>query len=162
MSPPVTNYGHADDVFASAVPPSMVEQEAATSIQQENDGGLQAFYPVAHTSPHGPRMSLPQRRPPDPPNAPYVTGPPQTDQQALSSAGLGMHPFLPVTVTLESSLPEIEIKQSRPKPQCWDHGCNGRQFKRKEWERDEGGMPTLWHGIHTDDSAEWAYDGWQV
>jgi hypothetical protein len=23
---------------------------------------------------------------------------------------------------------QVRVVQSRPKPQCWEHGCNGRQF----------------------------------
>lgn len=23
---------------------------------------------------------------------------------------------------------QVRVVHSRPKPQCWDHGCNGRQF----------------------------------
>ncbi|EHY58006.1 hypothetical protein ABEF92_002983 [Exophiala dermatitidis] len=34
----------------------------------------------------------------------------------------------PANLTLESTPTPIELKPSRPKPQCWDHGCNGRQF----------------------------------
>lgn len=30
--------------------------------------------------------------------------------------------------TLASSGADFEIMPSRPKPQCWEHGCNGRQF----------------------------------
>ncbi|ETN39683.1 uncharacterized protein HMPREF1541_05909 [Cyphellophora europaea CBS 101466] len=36
--------------------------------------------------------------------------------------------FPPVQNALESSTDEVEIMSPRPKPQCWDHGCNGRQF----------------------------------
>lgn len=31
-------------------------------------------------------------------------------------------------VMLESSHAQVEVVSSRPKPQCWEHGCNGRQF----------------------------------
>jgi hypothetical protein len=40
----------------------------------------------------------------------------------------GQAPFPPMPATLESSHNEPEVSSSRPKPQCWEHGCNGRQF----------------------------------
>lgn len=42
------------------------------------------------------------------------------------STGLPSYPL--VNVPLESSAGDATIVPSRPNPQCWDHGCNGRQF----------------------------------
>lgn len=36
--------------------------------------------------------------------------------------------FPPIPQPLESTPNEVDIVGSRQKPQCWDHGCNGRQF----------------------------------
>ncbi|KAK5093819.1 hypothetical protein LTR70_001541 [Exophiala xenobiotica] len=36
--------------------------------------------------------------------------------------------FPPIPQTLESTPNEVDIVGNRQKPQCWDHGCNGRQF----------------------------------
>lgn len=42
---------------------------------------------------------------------------------------LGMYPVPPV---MPANPPDtggqVRVVHSRPKPQCWDHGCNGRQF----------------------------------
>lgn len=36
--------------------------------------------------------------------------------------------FPPIPQPLESTPNEVDVSGSRQKPQCWDHGCNGRQF----------------------------------
>lgn len=36
--------------------------------------------------------------------------------------------FPPIPQPLESTPNEVDVVASRQKPQCWDHGCNGRQF----------------------------------
>lgn len=36
--------------------------------------------------------------------------------------------FPPIPQPLESTHNEVDVVGSRQKPQCWDHGCNGRQF----------------------------------
>lgn len=36
--------------------------------------------------------------------------------------------FPPIPQPLESTPNELDVVGSRQKPQCWDHGCNGRQF----------------------------------
>ena len=59
--------------------------------------------------------------------------PPQGQQppqgpQGLPSIGGGGPAYPPIQTPLESSPGDLEILSSRPKPQCWDHGCNGRQF----------------------------------
>lgn len=36
--------------------------------------------------------------------------------------------FPPMTQTLESTPNDADLVTNRQKPQCWDHGCNGRQF----------------------------------
>jgi hypothetical protein len=46
----------------------------------------------------------------------------------MPSSATGVSAFPPIPAPLESSPGDLEILSSRPKPQCWDHGCNGRQF----------------------------------
>ena len=46
----------------------------------------------------------------------------------LPSLGSSMQSFPPPTASLESSPEGFRVLASRPKPQCFDHGCNGRQF----------------------------------
>lgn len=36
--------------------------------------------------------------------------------------------FPPIPQPLESTPNDMEVPGNRQKPQCWDHGCNGRQF----------------------------------
>lgn len=36
--------------------------------------------------------------------------------------------FPPIAQTLESTPNDTDLAANRQKPQCWDHGCNGRQF----------------------------------
>ncbi|KAL2142259.1 hypothetical protein VTI28DRAFT_1396 [Corynascus sepedonium] len=47
----------------------------------------------------------------------------------VQDPSLGMYPVPPV---LPPGPPEasgqVRVVHSRPKPQCWEHGCNGRQF----------------------------------
>lgn len=42
-----------------------------------------------------------------------------------------MHPVMPQgggAPHHHDSQGGVRVVQSRPKPQCWEHGCNGRQF----------------------------------
>ncbi|RMZ82327.1 hypothetical protein DV738_g1746, partial [Chaetothyriales sp. CBS 135597] len=52
----------------------------------------------------------------------------QQSQAPLTPAVPVAPSFPPITMPLESNRGDLEISSSRPKPQCWDHGCNGRQF----------------------------------
>jgi hypothetical protein len=124
MSPPVGSFSHQNGYFGTSAGSSTGRQDTDFSIPQ-NEGDLQSFYPVGRTSSHGSAMSYP---PNESPNALYMHGQPPHGQQPLPSIGMAMQPFPPVPLTLESTPAEIEIMPSRPKPQCWDHGCNGRQF----------------------------------
>ncbi|KAI1491391.1 hypothetical protein F5X96DRAFT_693421 [Biscogniauxia mediterranea] len=38
------------------------------------------------------------------------------------------HPVLPSGSAPSHDAGHVRVVQSRPKPQCWEHGCNGRQF----------------------------------
>lgn len=126
ISPPITNFSHQGGYFNTAVPQQTSAQDGSSEFaMHQNDSETHAFFPVGRTTSHGSAMSLP---PPDSPGTMYMHGQPQHGQQPLPSIGMAMQPFPPVPLTLESSPAEIEIMPSRPKPQCWDHGCNGRQF----------------------------------
>ncbi|KAM3086591.1 hypothetical protein ACMFMF_000538 [Clarireedia jacksonii] len=86
------------------------------------------FTPIsAYSAPYsmgGPESTLPSYAP-----RPHSLSS-SSDQPNLSNI-YQQHPHAPLTV---STLPPLEprdhvrVVQSRPKPQCWDHGCNGRQF----------------------------------
>ena len=126
LSPSMTSFSNPGGYYGNPVPPHSAQQETAGEYSlHHGDAEAHGFFPVGRTTSHGSSMSLP---PPDSPNALYMHGQPQSSQQALPSIGMTMQPFPPVPLTLESSPAEIEIMPSRPKPQCWDHGCNGRQF----------------------------------
>ena len=48
---------------------------------------------------------------------------------AVPSLRSNVQQYPTVTLPLESSPGEnFRVLAARPKPQCWDHGCNGRQF----------------------------------
>ena len=83
------------------------------------DSTYQDYYPLSrNTSIAGPMAGMNIQEaylPPDVQHAPDGF-PPGPDQM----------PLLPST--LASSGADFEIMPARPKPQCWDHGCNGRQF----------------------------------
>jgi hypothetical protein len=127
MSPPLSNYSSNNTYFNPVGPgrPSPSDQNANDFALQHNESDGQAFYPVSRATSHGSAMSAP---PPVTPSALYLSGQQHHNQQPLPSIGMTMQPFPPVPLTLESSPAEIEIMPARPKPQCWDHGCNGRQF----------------------------------
>ncbi|KIX05958.1 uncharacterized protein Z518_03932 [Rhinocladiella mackenziei CBS 650.93] len=124
MSPPISSFPQQGSYFGTPVPPSTGHQESEFPLPS-NETEIPAFYPVGRTSSHGSAISLP---PPDSPHSLYIPGHAQHSQQPLPSIGMAMQPFPPAQLTLESSPAEVEIIPSRPKPQCWDHGCNGRQF----------------------------------
>lgn len=42
---------------------------------------------------------------------------------------MGMYSVPPVMGTgPQDASGQVRVVHSRPKPQCWEHGCNGRQF----------------------------------
>jgi hypothetical protein len=126
VSPPISTFQPHSGYFGAPLPPQPAQQDQSSDYGvHANDSEAQAFYPVGRTTSHGSAMSLP---PPDSPSSMYLHGQAQHGQQSLPSIGMAMQPFPPVPLTLESSPAEIEVISSRPKPQCWDHGCNGRQF----------------------------------
>jgi hypothetical protein len=51
-------------------------------------------------------------------------------QPSMPEPGM-MYPVPPVLSGSNGSVPDnnhVRVVQTRPKPQCWEHGCNGRQF----------------------------------
>ena len=52
---------------------------------------------------------------------------PSSRPHSYSSASDQSFFFRPLGTTSESQ-DTVRVVHSRPKPQCWDHGCNGRQF----------------------------------
>ena len=66
----------------------------------------------------------------NPQDAMYLPNPSSipSNSPPLPSLGSSLHSFPPPTAPLESSPEGFRVLASRPKPQCFDHGCNGRQF----------------------------------
>jgi len=64
---------------------------------------------------------------------PFSTAPPQHQTYAPSQSMSYPPPFLGSSVNEVLAKPlgsdsSIRVLNQRPKPQCWEHGCNGRQF----------------------------------
>ncbi|KAJ1333575.1 zinc finger and BTB domain-containing protein 44 [Microdochium nivale] len=45
-----------------------------------------------------------------------------------SMVQIGEGSLMPATGSTASEPGHVRVVQTRPKPQCWEHGCNGRQF----------------------------------
>ncbi|KAK3330838.1 hypothetical protein B0H66DRAFT_528179 [Apodospora peruviana] len=46
----------------------------------------------------------------------------------LTDPTLSMYPVSSLLGQSDDATGQVRVVQSRPKPQCWEHGCNGRQF----------------------------------
>ncbi|KAL2199551.1 hypothetical protein P885DRAFT_30243 [Corynascus similis CBS 632.67] len=124
-SPPVTL---ADmTTGASSMPiyttaPSQISLLAEPTAQQY----LPPFSPPLQDQNQAAMFTSPYPSQPYLPEYPY---PASTAPSLPSHYGLGMYPVPPV---LPPGPPEasgqVRVVHSRPKPQCWEHGCNGRQF----------------------------------
>lgn len=63
----------------------------------------------------------------NPQDAMYLPNPNSLQSQS-PPLGSSLQQYPPPTSSLESSPEGYRVLASRPKPQCFDHGCNGRQF----------------------------------
>ena len=114
---PVTSpYLHQQPYFDPGNTSSSYAQLSAQQIQ--NNASLYA------TARH--EMQLPQVPGPalNRPETMYVES---RTQQMPPMASVPSN-FPPIPQPLESTPNEVDVVGSRQKPQCWDHGCNGRQF----------------------------------
>ena len=95
-----------------------------------SDPSRMQYYPLQSSSTHtststGPAFS-PQESLYVPPSLPSNT---QHSRSAQASVGSQMiQSSLPTPAPLESSREEFRGSAARPKPQCFEHGCNGREF----------------------------------
>ena len=68
-----------------------------------------------------------------------------TSTSPLPSFPSSFSPSAPVMISLESSTPPQSSRMlaAKPKPQCWEHGCNGRHFSTfsnlLRHQREKGG-----------------------
>ena len=87
------------------------------------DAQFQEYYPIARSASGS--AGMPSMNPQD---TVYVSAEGQHAAHPLTSMPAAVASFPPIHTPLESTPGELEIMSPRPKPQCWDHGCNGRQF----------------------------------
>jgi hypothetical protein len=114
---PVTSpYLHQQPYFDPANTPTSYAQLAA----QQNQNTANMYATARH------EMQLPQvqESPLNPPETMYI----QARAQQMPSMAPVPSNFAPVPQPLESTPNDVDMVGSRQKPQCWDHGCNGRQF----------------------------------
>jgi hypothetical protein len=136
MMPPATSSYHMQGNYYSSA--GMPQQQGgqyvpATSIYNAEPNpspycglGRSASYPVD---------TLPAMQPPDSLYQPHLvsTAPSQvwplaTAGPLLPSISVPSHPYSASPVPSVETAEGIRVLASRPKPQCFDHGCNGRQF----------------------------------
>jgi hypothetical protein len=121
IAPASASYGAAGGYF----PASMGQQDLGEvqSFDFQPDQQFEDFYMMSRsTSSSGiPEMG---------PHESYLSQEPQHGMGAMPPISHTMASYPPVNAPLESSSGhgDMTIMPSRPKPQCWDHGCNGRQF----------------------------------
>ncbi|KOS16794.1 Zinc finger protein 629 [Escovopsis weberi] len=111
--PPYSPPMHDTQVF-----PSPYQQPLPSSF------GMPMEYPVPYASPR--EFSIPPSTDPAlmyrmPTSVPAENGP----THACNAASAGGNAVLG---SQEGSSSQVRVVQGRPKPRCWDHGCNGRQF----------------------------------
>ncbi|KAK3996540.1 hypothetical protein QBC44DRAFT_365660 [Cladorrhinum sp. PSN332] len=78
------------------------------------------------TSPYPPQSYMPDYgyQASAPPSLPSHYGRP-----VMADPSMGMYPGPPVMgQSSQDASGQVRVVHSRPKPQCWEHGCNGRQF----------------------------------
>ena len=82
-----------------------------------------AYYPLSRTASASELATL------NPQDAMYLPNPLPSNTSLLPSMASSVPSFPPTSTALESSSGEsFRILATRQRPQCWDHGCNGRQF----------------------------------
>ena len=110
--------------FPASIAPTGSQQVPDFPYQQ-GEPVYQSYYPVGRSASHSAVAGMSSLNPQE---TVYMQSQAQQIAQSLPSISSAVQDFPPIHRTLESSPGELEILSSRPKPQCWDHGCNGRQF----------------------------------
>lgn len=123
-TPSISGFSHQGSYLATPIPQHPSQRLDFALVQNEADP--QSYYPVGRTMSHGSTMSLSGSTSPQ---ALYVQRQNVPSQQRVPPMGsTTMQGYINMPPNLEATAADIEIVPSRPKPQCWDHGCNGRQF----------------------------------
>jgi hypothetical protein len=136
MMPPTTSSYHMQDNYYSSA--GMPQQQGgqyvpATPIYNAEPNSS-TYYGLGRSVSY-PVDTLPAMQPPDSLYQPHLvsTGPSQvwplsTAGPLLPSMSVPSHPYSASPVASVETAEGIRVLASRPKPQCFDHGCNGRQF----------------------------------
>jgi hypothetical protein len=121
-SPPTSNSGY----YATPSMPQSASQYLTAPSPYASDPNQTSYFGLTR-SVSQPTLDLNTLNPQD---AMYLPNPNSlpSNSPPLPSLGSNMHPFPPPPAALESSPEGFRVLASRPKPQCFDHGCNGRQF----------------------------------
>lgn len=118
--PGPVSYGSQGGYFSSTVVQPEVEQ--TQDFDFRNDQRFDGFYMLSRSTSSS--VGIPELAPQEGFLSSETTHP----IGGLSSIPNTLAAYPPLNAPLESSAGGMEILPSRPKPQCWDHGCNGRQF----------------------------------
>ena len=121
-APPVSHSGY----YAAPAMPNSASQYLAAPSPYSSDPNQTSFFGLTR-SVSQPTLDLSTLNPQD---AMYLPNPNSipSNSPPLPSLGSSLHSFPPPAASLESSPEGFRVLASRPKPQCFDHGCNGRQF----------------------------------
>lgn len=117
-------YTDPSSYFPAPMPPTSSPQMPDFSYQQAGPQ-FQNYYAAGRSASLSTAAGMSTL---DPQETLYMPIHGQQMPQPPPSIASNMHNFPPISTPLESTHGELEIMSSRPKPQCWDHGCNGRQF----------------------------------
>ncbi|KAI1352226.1 hypothetical protein F5Y01DRAFT_324421 [Xylaria sp. FL0043] len=114
----------------TTVGPSYMSSYSTSPLPDQ--GNSQMFTPHYSPLPSNDYMGMNyQTGYPPPPSHPSLSSQYSSRASSMSESGM-MYPVQPPV--LPSGNPSatetghVRVVQSRPKPQCWEHGCNGRQF----------------------------------
>ena len=117
-------YTDPSSYFPAPIPPTSSPPMPEFPYQQAGPQ-YQSYYPAGRSASHSAVAAMSTLNPQE---TLYMPTQGQQIPQPLPSMGSAMQNFPPIPTPLESTPGELEIMSSRPKPQCWDHGCNGRRF----------------------------------
>ena len=112
--------------YAAASTPSTGSQYLTAHSPYAQHSSQSSYFGLTR-SVSQPTLDLPTLNPQD---ALYLPNPGSlpSNSPPLPSLGSSMGTYPPPGGALDSSPEGYRILTSRPKPQCFDHGCNGRQF----------------------------------
>ena len=125
---PMQNYSMHEGEYtdSNSYFPTSMQPPASSRLPnlpyQQVDPPFPGYYSAGQSSSAADMSSL------NPQTTMYVPTQSQQAPQLVPSMPPAMEDFPPIHNPLESMSGSVEVMSSRPKPRCWDHGCNGRQF----------------------------------